>query len=244
MREGTEARMGVEELKRQAGEFAVGLVESGMVVGLGHGSTAAYALRLLAAKLHRGELRDIVGVPCSRAVEEEAKRLGVPLTTLEEHPQIDLTIDGADEVSPYLDLIKGGGGALLREKVVAVASRREVIVVDESKLVSVLGRGPLPVEVIPFGWRTHLGLLQSLGARAVLRLTPQGAPFVTDQGNLILDCTFEGGIEAPEEVAAALERRPGIVGHGLFLGLATDVVAAGPQGVTHYRRAPDGGRAW
>ncbi len=236
--------MGVEELKRQAGEFAVGFVESGMVVGLGHGSTAAYALRLLAAKLQRGELRDIVGVPCSRVVEEEATKLGVPLATLDEHPQIDLTIDGADEVSPYLDLIKGGGGALLREKVVAVASRREVIVVDESKLVSVLGRAPLPVEVIPFGWRTHLGFLQSLGAQAVLRLTSQGTPFLTDQGNFILDCTFPGGIEAPDKVAAALDARPGVVDHGLFLGLATDVIVAGPQGVRHYRRAPDGGRAW
>jgi len=177
-------------------------------------------------------------------VEQEASKLGIPLTTLEEHPRVDLTIDGADEVSPYLDLIKGRGGALLREKIVASASEREVIVVDESKLTSVLGRGALPVEVVPFGWKSHLPFLRDLGAEVVLRLTPQGAPFLTDQGNLILDCTFPGGINVPQEIAAALDARAGIVEHGLFLGLATDVVAAGPQGVRHYRRRPHGGRAW
>lgn len=233
-----------EELKRRAGEFAVRFVESGMVVGLGHGSTAVYAVRLLGTKLRRGELRDIVGVPCSRAVEEEAIRLGIPLTTLEEHSVVDLTIDGADEVSPSLDVIKGGGGALLREKIVAQATRREVIVVDESKLTSVLGRGPLPVEVVPFGWKVHLSFLQALGAQAKPRLLPGGELFLTDQGNLILDCTFPEGIREPERIAAALDARAGIVGHGLFLGLVTDVVVATQTGIKHYTKAAEGQQAW
>ncbi|MCR4438476.1 MAG: ribose-5-phosphate isomerase RpiA [bacterium] len=236
--------MGSEELKRQAGEFAVRFVEPGMVVGLGHGSTAIYAVRLLATKVKTGELHGIVGVPCSRAVEEEATRLGIPLTALEERLEVDLTIDGADEVSPSLDVIKGGGGALLREKVVAQASKREVIVVDESKLTPVLGRGPLPVEVIPFGWKTHLPFLQELGAQATLRLAADGVPSVTDQGNLILDCIFAGGIREPHSVAAALDARAGIVGHGLFLNLVTDVVVATHTGIRHYTGRVDGGRAW
>ncbi|MDZ7386462.1 MAG: ribose-5-phosphate isomerase RpiA [candidate division KSB1 bacterium] len=237
-------RTSSEDLKRKAGEFAVRFIESGMVVGLGHGSTAVHAVRLLAAKLKRGELRDIVGVPCSRAVEEEATRLGIPLGTLEDHGVVDLTIDGADEVSPSLDVIKGGGGALLREKIVAQATRREVIVVDESKLTRVLGRGPLPVEVIPFGWKTHLSFLESLGAQAKPRQAADGRFFRTDQGNLILDCLFHEGIQEPERIAAALDARAGIVGHGLFLGLVTDVVVATQTGIRHYTREAEGTQAW
>ncbi|MDZ7337944.1 MAG: ribose-5-phosphate isomerase RpiA [candidate division KSB1 bacterium] len=231
-------------MKRKAGEFAVRFIESGMVVGLGHGSTAVHAVRLLAAKLKRGELRDIVGVPCSRAVEEEATKLGIPLGTLEDHGVVDLTIDGADEVSPSLDVIKGGGGALLREKIVAQATRREVIVVDESKLTPVLGRGPLPVEVIPFGWKTHLPFLESLGAQAKPRRAADGRLFLTDQGNLILDCMFHEGIKEPGRIAAALDARAGIVGHGLFLGLVTDVVVATQTGIRHYTREAEGTQAW
>jgi len=224
------------QLKRKAGERAVDFVESSMVVGLGHGSTAVFALRRIAQLLREGQLREIVGVPCSRQVEAEARKLGFPLTTLDEHPVIDLTIDGADEVDPRLNVIKGGGGALLREKIVAQASRREIIVVDESKLSRALGtRWPVPVEVVPFGWRTQSAYLESLGAQPMRRLDEDGTPFKTDQGNFILDSNF-GPISDPDQLAARLNERAGIVEHGLFLELATDVIVAGGEGVRHLRR--------
>jgi ribose 5-phosphate isomerase A len=181
-------------------------------------------------------LKMILGVPCSHLVEQEARQLGIPLTTLEEHPTIDVTIDGADEVDPQLDLIKGAGGALLREKIVAQASCREIIVIDESKLVPVLGaRRALPVEVCPFGWRTQTEYLQSIGASVEVRREGDGSFLPTDQGNLILDCAF-GPINQPVALATQLDARAGIVGHGLFLGLATDVICAGAEGVRHLRR--------
>jgi ribose 5-phosphate isomerase A len=161
----------------------------------------------------------------------------VPLTTLEEHPVVDLTIDGADEVDPELRLIKGGGGALLREKIVAEASRREFIVVDVGKLSPRLGtRWPVPVEVLPFGWRSQALFLEGLGARITRREGRDGTPFRTDQGNFILDCAF-GPLERPEELAARLEARAGIMAHGLFLGLTSELWVAGPTGVEH-RRPP------
>ena len=222
--------------KQQAAEEAVTFIESGMVVGLGHGSTAIFAMRRIAEFLKSGQLKAILGVPCSNLVEQEARQLGIPLTTLEEHPIIDVTIDGADEVDPQLDLIKGAGGALLREKIVAQASCREIIVIDESKMVPVLGaRGALPVEVCTFGWRTQAEYLQSLGARVEVRTKGDGGFFSTDQGNLILDCAF-GPINQPAALAAQLGARAGIVGYGLFLGLATDVICAGAGGVRHLRR--------
>jgi ribose 5-phosphate isomerase A len=225
----------LSKLKQQAAWRAVELVEPGMVVGLGHGSTVAFALHRIARLLQGGELRDILGIPCSRQVEAEARQLGIPLTTLEIHPVIDLTIDGADEVDPHLNLIKGGGGALLREKIVAQASRREVIVVDQSKLSPTLGtHWPVPVEVLPFGWRSQAAYLKSLGAEVTLRRSSDGTPFRTDQDNLILDCRF-GPIPDPVELAARLDRRAGIVEHGLFLGLATDVIVAGDGGIQHLR---------
>jgi ribose 5-phosphate isomerase A len=206
-----------------------------MVVGLGHGSTAIFAVRRIAQLLHKGQLQDILGVPCSLQVEEEAQRLGIPLTTLGEHPVVDLTIDGADEVDPHLNLIKGGGGALLREKIVAQASRREIIVVDETKLSPALGtHWSVPVEVVPFGWRSQAAYLESLGARAILRRNSDGTPLKTDQGNLILDCHF-GPISQPDQLAARLSERAGIVEHGLFLGLATDVIVASDQGIRHLK---------
>ncbi len=224
------------QLKQQAAEYAVQFVESGMVVGLGHGSTAIFAVHRIAELLHKGRLQNILGVPCSRQVERDARQLGIPLTTLDEHPVVDLTIDGADEVDPDLNLIKGGGGALLREKIVAQASRREIIVVDETKLSPALGtHWPVPVEVAPFGWRLQAAYLESLGARPVLRLNRDGAPIKTDQGNLILDCHF-GPIPDPARLAARLSERAGIVEHGLFLGLATDVIVAGVEGVRHLER--------
>ena len=226
------------QLKQKAGWHAVQFVGSGMVVGLGHGSTAVFAVRRIAQLLREGQLERILGVPCSRQVEEEARRLGIPLTTLDEHPAVDLTIDGADEVDPRLDLIKGCGGALLREKIVAQASRREIIAVDESKLSPALGtHGPVPVEVVPFGWRLQATYLESLGGQPTLRLGSDGTPFRTDQGNLILDCQF-GPILDPVHLAARFNERVGIVEHGLFLGLATDVIVATRQGLQHREREP------
>lgn len=221
-----------DELKRLAAERAVELVRPGMVVGLGFGSTAIHAVRRIGALLATGELREIVGVPCAAWTEGEARRLGIPLATLDERPAIDITIDGADEVDPGLNLIKGGGGALLREKMVAQASAREVIVVDAAKLVPALGAFPLPVEVVQFGWGASARFLEGLGARVSLRRGGDGAPFVTDQGNYIIDCAF-GPIADPRALAAALEGRAGIVEHGLFLGLATDIFVADGAGVRH-----------
>lgn len=225
-----------DALKRAAAELAVELLEPGMVVGLGHGSTAIHAVRRIAVLFAQGELRGMVGVPCSAFIEDEARRLGIPLATLDEHPSIDITIDGADEVDPQLNLIKGGGGAMLREKMVAQASRREVIVVDEGKLSPALGSHfAVPVEVVKFGWGATACFLAGLGATVTLRRAAEGAPFFTDQGNLVLDCAF-GPIADPATLAATLDRRAGIVEHGLFLGLATDVIVAGDDGMRHLVR--------
>lgn len=224
----------IQSLKRQAGEYAVdNFIESGMVVGLGHGSTAIWATRRLAELLDTGQLEDIVAIPCSLAVEEEAGALNIPLTDFATHPDINVTIDGADEVDPNLQLIKGGGGALLREKIVAQASRRQVIVVDESKLSPVLGINfALPVEVIPFGWLSQQTNIKSLGAKIKLRHNTDGSPFVTDQGNYILDCKFLS-IEEPHLVAETLNTLATVVEHGLFLDIATDLVIARPSGIEH-----------
>lgn len=225
-----------QKLKQQAADRAVEFIEPGMVVGLGHGSTALFAVRRIAALLQAGSLSGILGVPCSLQVEEEARRLGIPLTSLDEHPIIDVTIDGADEVDPNLDLIKGGGGALLREKIVAQASHREIIVVDESKLSPALGtRWAVPVEVVAFGWRTQVSYLESMGARVSVRQDRNGKRFLTDQGNLILDCKF-GPLSHPPQLAAKLNTRTGIVEHGLFIDLATDVIVADAKGVRHLKR--------
>ncbi len=226
----------VDQFKEQAAARAVDFIASGMIVGLGAGSTALYALRVIADKLRTGQLKDIVGIPCSHHTEAEAQKLSIPLTTLEEQPTVDVTIDGADEVDANLDLIKGGGGALLREKIVAQASRREIIIVDESKLSPMLGtRWPVPVEVVPFGWRSQVRFLKSLGARVTRRENKEGMPFRTDQGNYILDCDF-GPISQPAQLAQLLDQRAGIVEHGLFLGLATDVIVAGSAGIRHRKR--------
>lgn len=225
-----------DELKRQAAEAAVELIEPGMVVGLGFGSTAIHAVRKIATLLAEGRLYDIVGVPCTVWTEGEARRLGIPLTTLDERPRIDLTIDGADEVDPTLNLIKGGGGALLREKMIAQATVREIIVVDEAKLSPTLGTlFAVPVEIIPFGWSASARFVEGLGATVSRRLRPDGSPVITDQGNFILDCAF-GPIAEPSALAMALEGRAGIVEHGLFLGLVTDLIVAGPSGLRHQRR--------
>jgi ribose 5-phosphate isomerase A len=228
--------------KQQAADRAVECVESGMVVGLGAGSTTILAIRRIGQLLRKGRLRDIVGVPCSSAIEAEARALGIPIT-LDPAGAVDLTIDGADEVDPELNLIKGGGGALLHEKIVAQASLREIIIVDESKLSPVLGtHWPLPVEVVPFGGHSQRHFLASLGARVTVRQQHDGTPFRTDQGNLILDCAF-GPIRQPAELAAKLDARTGIVEHGLFIGLATEVIVAGVDGIRHLTPQQAGLRA-
>jgi ribose 5-phosphate isomerase A len=222
--------------KEAAALQAVEFVEPGMIIGLGTGSTASYAVREIARRFSAGEFEGILGIPTSLQVEQQAKDLGIPLTTLDVHPQLDLTIDGADEVDPQLDLIKGGGGALLREKIVAQASKREIIVVDETKLSDQLGaRFALPVEVLPFGWFPEVAHLESLGAAVSLRKTSSEEPMVTDQGNWILDAEF-GLIESPSTLSDQLDQRAAVVAHGLFLGLATDLIVAGASGVRHLTR--------
>ncbi|HOG47430.1 MAG TPA: ribose-5-phosphate isomerase RpiA [Anaerolineae bacterium] len=220
----------IVEWQKSAAEYAVCYVESGMVVGLGSGSTAAFAVRRIGQLLRTGRLQRIRGVPTSRAVEALAREQGIPLTTLERDPAIDVTIDGADEVDPHLNLIKGRGGALLYEKIAAWSSRREIIVVDESKLVQKLGtRAPVPVEVVPCARAVVALALSELGGEPALR-ERDGAAAPTDEGNLILDCRFDG-IDDPSGLDRAISAIPGVVEHGLFLGLASMVVVAGREGV-------------
>jgi ribose 5-phosphate isomerase A len=223
-------------LKLAAAEMALGFVKPRMLLGLGSGSTASLAIRLLAERLRNGDLRDILCVPCSLESESLAFSLGITLTTLEDHPVLDLTIDGADEVDPHLDLIKGGGGALLREKIVAQSSQRVIIIVDGSKLSPQLGtHWAVPVEITPFGWGAQKAFLEGLGGRISLRNNADGSPYKTDQGNLIMDCDF-GPIPDPAELAGMLCGRAGIVEHGLFINLASDVIVAGQDGCRHLVR--------
>lgn len=218
--------------KQMAAERGASLVESGMVLGLGSGSTATLAVQAIGRRLREGSLRNVVGVPSSSAIAAVARESGVPLTTLDQHPILDLDLDGADEVDPNLDLIKGLGGALLWEKIVATASQQVVILVDDTKLVTRLGtKAPLPVEVVPFGWKSHLAFVESLGGTPTLRTEPNGRPFVTDEGNYILHCRFGGGIANPVETEARLLGRAGIVGTGLFLGVAHQVIVGKADGV-------------
>jgi ribose 5-phosphate isomerase A len=227
-----------EKLKRLAAKDAVDLVENGMVLGLGHGSTTRHAVDIIGERVRSGALRNIIGVPTSEFTRNQAQTLGIPLATLVEQPVLDLAIDGADEVDPDLNLIKGLGGALLREKIVEIAARRFVVIVDDSKLVQRLGtRGPLPVEVTQFAWEAHLRWLASLGCQAELRREADGAPFVTDNGNYIIHCSFPEGISDPAALGRTMIERPGILEHGLFLGMATQVVVAGKNGVRKIDRA-------
>jgi ribose 5-phosphate isomerase A len=224
------------QYKQEAAEYAVKFIQSGMTVGLGTGSTAIYATRRIAELYKNGRLRDIVAFATSTVVRQEAVMLGIPMLTEDLPREIDVTIDGADEVDPQLNLIKGGGGALLREKIVAQASRREIIVVDESKLSPQLGtRWPVPVEVLPYGWQSQARFLSSLGADPVIRRVPDGSEFRTDQGNMILDSRF-GPIADLEGLSQKLASKAGIIEHGLFLNLARDVIVAGPGGIRHLKR--------
>ena len=224
------------DLKEQAARHALTYVRSGMVLGLGSGSTNACFVDLLGEQVKIGELTDIVGVPTSKATADRARALGIPIATLADHTRLDLAVDGADEVDNDLNLIKGLGRAMLREKIVEIHADRFVVVVDESKMVQRLGRGPFPVDVVPFGLEAQLRWLSTLGCRAELRLEQDGSRVVTDDGNQMALCWFPEGIADPYALARALADRPGIAEHGLFLDMATDVIIAGSGGLRVLRR--------
>jgi len=225
-------------LKQQAAREALAHVESGMVLGLGTGSTTGYFLDMLGERLRNGELHDILGVPTSRGSEERARAAGIPLTSLAQHPSLDLSVDGADEVDPHLNLIKGLGRALLREKIVEIHAERFLIIADESKLVPRLGAGPLPVEIVRFGAEIHVRWLAELSDRAELWHEADGSPIVTDNGNYLARCWFSEGIADPYSLARTLADRPGIVEHGLFLDMAHAAIVASPQGIRWLARCP------
>ena len=216
--------------KEQAARQALTYVQDGMVLCLGTGSTTAYFVDLLGEQLRRGALRNIVGVPTSVGTQERARALGIPLSTLAEHPKLDLAVDGADEIDPDLNLIKGLGRALLREKIVEIHTERFVVVADESKLVLRLGKGPLPVEIVPFGAEAHVRWLNTLGCRAELWHEDDGSLIVTDNGNYLVRCWFPEGIKDAYSLARTLADRPGIVEHGLFLNMADVAIVAGVEG--------------
>jgi ribose 5-phosphate isomerase A len=224
--------MANEQEKEAAGRAAAELVRDGDVVGLGTGSTAYFTVIALGERVKAG--LKIIGIPTSVRTGELARAIGIPLTTLDEDPEIDITIDGADEVDPQLRLIKGGGGALTREKVIAAASKKMVVVADSSKVVPVLGKFPLPVEVIAFARTVVERKIALLGGSPKLRLRADGSPFVTDNGNQILDCSF-GQIADPAALALTLSDTPGIVEHGLFLGLAKVALVGRGHGVEELR---------
>ena len=223
-----------EELKREAAAAALAEVQPGMRVGLGTGSTARHFVDLLGERVKAGF--DCVGVPTSEVTGTQAASLGIRLATLEEIPELDVTIDGADEIGPGLSLIKGAGGALLREKIVAAASRRMIVIADGSKVVSTLGAFPLSIEVNRFGLNATTRMVEAVAARhqatgpVTLRVGKSGEPFVTDGGHLILDALF-GRIFNPEALSADLHNVPGVVEHGLFLGLCSKAYVAGPNGI-------------
>ncbi|KAK3200620.1 hypothetical protein Dsin_024035 [Dipteronia sinensis] len=226
-----------DDLKKLAADKAVVYVKSGMVLGLGTGSTAAFVVDKLGHLLKTGQLTNIIGIPTSKRTEEQAKSLNIPLTTLDEHPVLDLAIDGADEVDPDLNLVKGRGGALLREKMVEAASKSFVVVADETKLVSGLGGSKLamPVEVVQFCWKYNLIRLQELfkeeGVEAKLRVDGAGKPYVTDNFNYIVDLYFETPIRDGVSAGKEIGKLEGVVEHGLFLDMATAVIIAGTSGV-------------
>ena len=225
--------------KQRAAEAALDYVASGMVIGLGTGSTADFFLQALGAALHDGRLRDIRGVPTSRQSERRANELRIPLATLVECPRLDVTIDGADEVTPDLNLIKGLGGALVREKIVAQNSSKLVIIADEGKCVAKLGtRSALPIEVIPFAHEAQDKFLRSLGASPLLRRAPDGSPFISDNANFIYDCKFAHGIDDPATLETALLHRAGILDSGLFLQMATTALIASDTNLKTLQRSP------
>ena len=222
--------------KDQAAEKAVEFIQDGMIIGLGSGSTARFALQRIGDLISASKLKKIIGIASSRQTSRIARRLGIPLGEINDFPEIDLTIDGADEVDPQLNLIKGGGGALLREKIIIQTSKRVIIIVDESKISTRLGKKwPVPVEVLPFSWKCEERFLSSLGGKVVLRRTNDNKPYKTDQHNFILDVKFSP-IRQAEELVKKLNERAGIIGHGIFLESATDVIVAGKKGISHLKR--------
>lgn len=225
-------------LKRAAALRALDEVSEGMVLGLGTGSTVAHFLVGLAEYLRMGRLREIVGVPTSLWTADRCRELGIPLTSLASHPILDLAVDGTDEVDPSVNLIKGLGGALLREKMVAQASLRMIIIADQTKIVRRLGeRAPLPVEVVQFGWEVHEHAFHEMGAHPSLRTRADGQPLTTDNGNYIIDCRFPGGIDDPKAVDAELSARAGVVESGLFLDMAEKAYVADIGGITVIERS-------
>lgn len=224
--------MSIETLKKVAAEKAVEQVQSGMVLGLGSGSTTKYAVMKIGELWQAGHLTDVVGIPTSEETAALARQYGLPLGALVDHPRLDLAIDGADEVDPALNLIKGLGGALLREKMIESGAEKFIIIVDDTKPVAQLGtRSPLPVEVTQFGWRHQARwLTDTFNCVPTLR-GGEAEPFITDNSNYILDCTFPNGIDAPADLAVVLKARTGIVEHGLFLGMADEVIVAGAEGL-------------
>src|SRR6202046_3219818 len=225
-----------DQLKKEAGEIAAKMIEDGMVVGLGTGSTAACALEAIGNRIAREGLR-IVGIPTSEGTAAQAEKLRIPLTTFAKHNRIDLTIDGADEVLPGpLYLIKGHGGALLREKIVAAASKRMAVIADQTKIVERLGSlVSVPVEVVPYGWQATQKKLIQLEGKPGLRLGADKKPYVTDGGHYILDCSF-GPMEDPKEIAHHLDHVVGVVEHGLFLKYASEAFIGGSEGVKVFKR--------
>lgn len=231
--------MNADEQKRAAAVRAVEFVRSGMRLGLGTGSTAKHFVELVGERVRAG--LDVIAVPTSLATKADAERCGIKLTTLDETPELDLTVDGADEIAADLSLIKGGGGALLREKIVAAASARMIVIADRSKWVPALGQFPLPIEVVPFG----LGATRRAIDKAIrdiqkpgpltLRSGKDGHPFVTDGGHWIIDAAL-GRIDDPAAMAHALSGIPGVMEHGLFIGLADTAILAGPDGVSLVER--------
>ncbi len=217
--------------KEATARRALEYVKSGMRLGLGSGSTAAFFIDMLGVKVSSGELTGIVGVPTSVATAARAAEWNIPLTTLGETPNLDLAVDGADEVDPALNLIKGLGRAALREKIVESRADKFVVIVDQSKLVDQLGRGPLPVEIVQFEHETHIRWLRTLGCRAELWLEEDESPVITDNGNYLVRCWFEGGVGDAYELSVTLSTQPGIVGHGLFLDMANTVIVAGDEGI-------------
>ncbi|HSO26937.1 MAG TPA: ribose-5-phosphate isomerase RpiA, partial [Anaerolineales bacterium] len=223
------------QYKQQAARLALERVKSGMRLGLGTGSTTAFFVDLLGQALQNGELHGIVGAPTSERTRRQAEKWGIPLASLDELQTLDLAVDGADEIDPQLDLIKGLGKALLREKIVEIHAQRFVVIADESKLVRRLGAGPLPVEIVQFEAPAHVRWLGGLADRAELWRAEDGSPFITDNGNFLARLWFETGIADPYALANALAQRPGIVEHGLFLGMATEALVAGADGIRTLR---------
>jgi len=228
--------MDLNKLKNKAAVEAVKNVESGMVLGLGTGLTANFAIREISRLLKDGSLKDIVGIPSSKQTEKLALELGIPLISFDQKSEIDLNIDGADEVDPELNLIKGGGGALLREKIIAQSSTRNIIVIDEQKMSQKLGtKWAVPVEIIEFSYKPVAKYLEDLGAEVALRKNQNGEIFKTDHGNIIADCNF-GQIQDLNELNKALNSKAGIVEHGLFIGIADEVIIGKPDTIEYLRK--------